>query len=179
MLPYSTLRDFFRIPWVHDNREAVHYLSNMFYLLIALYRSGRKREYYIVRNVFFEMFDSFAIYGRSQARDVLGDLLQIPWFHEHQRDLYRLISIFKHITSLLHDARRNNNAAPLQQETNKNVEEFIVILKALNNFNHRDESRINDLLSRADLLDALMDNLLPDQDSDSTKSEDHESTGYV
>ena len=150
MLPYSTLKDFFRIPWVHDNREAVHHLSSMFYLLIALYRSGRKQEYYIVRNIFFEMFDSFAIYGRSQARDVLIDLLKIPWFHEHQRDLYRLIAIFKHITSSLHEVKGKSNTAPLQREINKNVEEFINTLKVLNNFNHRDESRINNLLSRAD-----------------------------
>lgn len=179
MLPYSTLRDFFRIPWVRDNREAVHYLSNMFYLLVALYRSGRKQEYYVVRNIFFEMFDSFAIYGRSQAKDVLVDLLKIPWFHEHQRDLYRLISIFKHITSSLHEVKGKSDTISLQQEINKNVEEFIDALKAVNNFNYRDESRINDLLKRPELIDALMKNLLTDPNFDRNKLEDHELTGYV
>jgi len=174
MLAYSTLRDFFRIPWVRDNREAVHYLSNMFYLLIALYRSGRMQQYCIVRNIFFEMFDSFAIYGRSQARDVLGDLLRIPWFHEHQRDLYRLIALFKHITASLHEVKGRLDSVPLQQETNRNVEEFINLLKAVNNFNDRDESRINDLLGRTDLLDALMNHLLSDPYLDRNKTEDYE-----
>lgn len=179
MLPYSTLREFFRIPWIREHRAAVHYLSNMFYLLIALYRSGRKQEYYIVRNIFFEMFDSFAIYGRSQAKDVLGDLLQIPWFHEHQRDLYRLIAIFKQLTSSLLEVKDRNDTIPLQQEINNNVEEFIKVLKALNNFNTRDESRINDLLKRSDLMDELMKNLLTDSQLDRNTPEDHELSGYV
>ena len=163
MLPYSTLRDFFRIPWVHSNREAVHYLSNIFYLLIALCRSKRMQEYIIVRNIFFEMFDSFAIYGRSQAKNVLGGLLQIPWFNEHQRDLYRLIAIFIHIMSLLDEVEGKSNPVLLQQEINRNTEEFITIFKVLNNFNKRDESRIYDLMNRPDLMDTLINNLLTNQ----------------
>ena len=174
MLPYSTLRDFFRIPWVRDNREAVHYLSNMFYLLIALYRSGRKHDYYIVRGLFFEMFDSFAIYGRSQAKNVLEDILKIPWFHEHQIDLYRLISQFKHINMLLHEADRKGNAVSLQQETNRAVDEFIKLMKSVNNFNNRDESRIKDLLTRAGLLDAVLEGVLAHTNVDVKKANDQE-----
>ncbi len=162
MLPYSTLRDLFRIPWIREHREAAHYLNNMFYLLIALYRKGRMQEYYIIRNLFFGMFDSFSIYGRSQAKDAIDDMLKIPWFQERHGDLYRLIAIFKNITILMQIAESKGNTTSLQRETNKYVEEFIKILKALNNFNNRDESRINDLLSRPDLIDELMSNLLSD-----------------
>jgi hypothetical protein len=162
MLPYSALRGLFRIPWVREHRVAVHYLNNMFYLLIALYREGRMRDYYIVRNLFFEMFDSFSIYGRSQAKDAINDLLDIPWFQQHHIELYRLIAIFKNITLLLKQAGSDGDAVALQRETNKAVEEFIKIFKTLNNFNNRDESRINDLLNRPDLMDTLMEHLLSD-----------------
>lgn len=174
MLPYSTLRDLFRIPLVRDNREAVHYLSDLFYLLFALYRSGRMHEYYVARSLFFEMFESFAIYGRSQAKDVLDDLIKIPWFREHQRDLYRLIAIFKNITYLLPKVEGEENVISLQQETNKNVDEFINALKTINNFNNRDESRINYLLSRTDLMDVLVNKLLSDVNSDKKDTADPE-----
>jgi hypothetical protein len=166
MLPYSTLRNLFRIPWIRKNREAAHYLNNMFYLLIALYRKGRMQEYYIVRNLFFEMFDSFSIYGRSQARDAINDMLEIPWFQHHHMELYRLIATFKHITLLLRKEESKGDAAALQRETNKYVEEFIKIFKTVNNFNHRDEARIDDLLSRPDLMNVLMSNLLADLDGE-------------
>jgi hypothetical protein len=160
VLPYSALRDLFRIPWIREHREAAHYLNNMFYLLVALYRKGRMQEYYIVRNLFFEMFDSFSIYGRSQAKSVIDDMLKIPWFQQHLGDLYRLIAIFKHITLLLQKADSKGNSVSLQRETGKYVEEFIKTYKKLNNFDNRDESRINDLLSQPDLMDALMNHLL-------------------
>lgn len=116
------------------------------------------------------MFDSFSLYGRSQARNAINDLLKIPWFQQHHIDLYRLIAIFKHITILRQEDESKENTISIQRETNRNVEEFIKILKALINFNDRDESRINDLLSRPDLIDALMNNLLTDFNVDKTES---------
>jgi hypothetical protein len=171
MLPYSALRSLFRIPWVRDHREAVHYLNNMFYLFIALYRKKRMQEYYIVRDLFFEMFDSFAIYGRSQAKDALEDMLKIPWFYQHHGDLYRLIAIFKNITVLKHEVESKGNTVALQRETNRNVDEFIKILKAITNFNDRDESRIYDLLSQPGLIDELLNNLLSDFNAGKKESE--------
>ena len=158
MLPYSTLRDLFRIPWVRDNRAAVNYLNTMFYLLVSLYRSRRIQEYLIVRHMYFNMFESFAIYGRSQARDVLGELLDIPWFKQHQGDVYRLMAIFKQLCAML-----NKADMALHLEINKKVREFITILKVLSNFNHRDEKRIAELMNRPDVMDILVMNLLAEQ----------------
>ena len=163
MLPYSTLRDLFRIPWVRDNRAAVHYLNTMFYLLVALYRSRRIQEYLIVRHLYFNMFESFAIYGRSQARDVLEELLAIPWFKQHQGDVYRLMAIFKQLCVILNEAEGSNDDMALQFDINKKVREFITILKVLSNFNHRDEKRIAELMNRPDVMNILVMNLLAEQ----------------
>lgn len=163
MLPYSTLRDLFRIPWVRDNRAAVNYLNTMFYLLVSLYRSRRIQEFLIVRHMYFKMFESFAIYGRSQARDVLGELLDIPWLKQHQGDVYRLMAIFKQLCVMLNEAESGNDDMALQLEINKKVREFITILKVLSNFNHRDEKRIADLMDRPDAMDILVMNLLAEQ----------------
>ena len=163
MLPYSTLRDLFRIPWVRDNRAAVNYLNTMFYLLVSLYRSRRIQEYLIVRDMYFNMFESFAIYGRSQARDVLGELLAIPWFKQHQGDVYRLLAIFKQLCAMLNEAEGSNDDMALQFEINKKVREFITVFKVLSNFNHRDEERITELMGRPDVMDVLVIDLLAEQ----------------
>lgn len=172
MLPYSTLRDLFRIPWIREHRGAVHYINHMFYLLIALYRKERMQEYYIVRRLFFEMFDSFSIYGRSQAKDAINDLVGIPWFQQHHIELYRLIAMFKNIIILLREVESKRNDTALQLETNKTVEEFIKVLKVLANFNKRDESRIKELMSRPDLMDGLMNDLLSDFHVEDLESEE-------
>jgi len=157
MLPFSTWRDLFRIPWMGDNRKAVHFLSDAFYLLIALYRAGRIQDFDCLKRVYFAMIESFAQYGHSEAKDTVERVLQIAWFAEHQRDLYRLIAAYRRGLDGMRAQADSGRVLPeTQLRTNKDVEEFVQAFKALIDFGDKDEARVAYLLERPELMDASM-----------------------
>ncbi len=101
MFSRSTWRAVTRIPLVRDNYEAIRILNAGFYLLLALYRARRFREVDKVQTLYFHMIDSLAQYGREEAKDALDQLLTIPWFADRKRQVYELISIYRHIIEKL------------------------------------------------------------------------------
>lgn len=155
MLPYSTLREFFRIPLIRENREAVKFLNEAFYLLIALHRAGRLRDFNCLKCVYFEMFDSFAQYGRRDARDTLDRLLELPWFKTRHRDLLRTISSYKLVVECLNKPPTDNEAyaSSTQMEVNKNMVVFVKSFKELIDFNMHDENRVAEILHQPEVMD--------------------------
>ncbi len=157
MLPFSTWRDVFRIPWIRDNRKAVRFLSDLFYLLLALYRAGRIQDFNCLKMVYYEMIESFAQYGRSEAKDTVDRVLQIQWFKEHRRDLYHLIASYKRVQIGLQSEADLASAQPdTQRRVNEAFEEFVRAFKALIDFGDKDEARVRDLLERPEVMDESM-----------------------
>jgi len=157
MLSFSTWRDVFRIPWIRQNRKAVRYLSDLFYLLIALYRAGRIQDFNCLKQVYFEMIESFAQYGQSEAKDTVDKVLQIAWIAEHRRDLYRLISAYKRVIDGIQAQHRRNSYSPAtQRRINGDIEDFVLAFKALIDFGKADETRVADLLERPEVMDESM-----------------------
>lgn len=157
MLPFSTWRDLFRIPWIGDNRKAVHFLSDAFYLLLALYRSGRIQDFNCLKRVYFAMIESFAQYGHSEAKDTVERVLEIAWFAEHDRDLYRLISAYRRVLEDIRIQSGPGGTRPeAQRRVNEGIEEFVREFKVLIDFGEKDEARVAYLLDRPELMDASM-----------------------
>ncbi len=157
MLPFSTWRDVFRIPWIRDNRKAVRFLSDLFYLLIALYRAGRIQDFNCLKQVYFQMIESFAQYGRRDAKDTVDSVLRIPWFAEHRRDIYRMISGYRRVLESMQANAGLENAQPdVQRRINGNIDEFVQAFKALIDFSEKDDARVEELLRRPELMDASM-----------------------
>lgn len=157
MLPFSVWRDVFRIPWIRQNNKAVRYLSDVFYLLIALYRAGRIQDFNCLKQVYFEMIESFAQYGHSEAKDTIDNVLRISWFAEHRRDLYRLISSYTRVIDGIQAQPPSNSYSPVtQRRINGDIEDFVQAFKALIDFGKADEARVTDLLDRPEVMDEFM-----------------------
>ena len=160
MLPFSTWRELFRIPWIGDNRDAVHFLSDGFYLLIALYRAQRIRDFNCLKQVYFTMIESFAQYGHSEAKDTVDRVLQIAWFAQNRRNLYHLIAAYRRILDGMQAQSGPEGAHPKTQwQINRDIEEFVQAFKALIDFGEKDEARVTYLLERPELMDASMAHL--------------------
>jgi hypothetical protein len=159
MVSFSTWRAFYRIPWLRENREAVRILREMFYLLLALYRAGRLQEFSRLRYLYFKMLNSFAQYGRVDAKDTVDQLLRIPWFQDNRRDLYRLISSYNRVVEKVIEQEGRQSSIPVQMQINKDTEIFFDAFKALMHFDERDEIRVNRLLEDRVFLDETLESL--------------------
>lgn len=153
MVSFSTWRAFYRIPWLRENRKAVRILREMFYLLVALYRADRLQEFSRLRYLYFKMINSFAQYGRAEAKDTLDQLLRIPWFRENRRDLYRLISSYNRVAQKVIQQEGRYSSISAQRQINQDMEIFFGAFKALVDFDEKDELRVNRLLEDRALLD--------------------------
>jgi len=160
MLNFSTLRAFYRIPLIYNNIDAIHFLSNTFHLLIALYRAKRNYEFFHLKNIFISMIDSFAQYNNTEAKATLELLIQIPWFKLHQQDLYRAIVSYNRIIQLMQEHSYDDHLIASQPATLKDVEEFMTSLKKLIQFGDSDEVRIKNLLENPELMDELYWNIM-------------------
>jgi len=156
MLSYSTWREVFRIPWVRRNSEAVRLLSDVFYLLVALYRTRRLQEFSQLRCVYFEMLDSFAQHGRSDAKGTVDELLKISWFRAHQRDLYRMIAAYNRVIDGMGQDGQNCLSVETQMRINQDAEDFVLALKKLAHYDEEDEVRINALVQQPELMDVMV-----------------------
>lgn len=159
MLPFATLRELFRIPWVYENREAIHVLSEMFYLLVALFRARRMQEFCWLQNIFFNMIDSFVLYGRRDAKTTIDQLLNIPWFRTHQRDLYRAIAAYNRVIASIREAEEKGPSIARQKLAKKHVKEFAYAFKEIINFNEDDDERVLRLLNNRELIDKLLEKI--------------------
>lgn len=156
MLPVSAWQDFYRIPWLRENWRAVRTLKEMFYVLMALYRAGRLQEFSRLRYLYFRMIDSFAQYGRVDARDTVNQLLQIPWFRENRRDVYRLISSYNRVAPKVIQDDGHHPSIAVQTEINGDMEVFFDAFKSLVHFDEKDERRVERLLQDNEALDQLL-----------------------
>jgi len=159
MIPFTTLRALFRIEWVRENSEAVQILNKMFYLLIALHRSHRRQDFRRLYKIYFMMFDSFTLYGRNETKDIVDQLLQIPWFSEHKGDLYRSMVAYKRVIQSIMKGEGESPSVEIQMEINKNVTAFVMALKSLIHFDERDEARVNELLAQPAIMDNALDKI--------------------
>jgi hypothetical protein len=157
MLSFSTWRAFYRIPLLRDNREAVRILRDMFYVLMALHRAERFKEFSRLRDIYFKMLESFVQYGRSSARDTLDEVLEIPWFRDNQRDMYRLIASFNNVIRNMHEASRRVTDKTLQERITRETFAFLHLYKSLAQYDARDERRVNHLLERKKQLDEMLE----------------------
>ena len=156
MLPFTTWREVFRIPWVRRNSQAVRLLSDVFYLLMALYRSRRLQEFSQLRCVYFEMIDSFAQHGRSDAKDTVDELLKISWFQARHRDLYRMIASYNKVIGGMSEEPKDCLSIATQHRINKDAEDFVEALKKLAHFDERDEERVNALVRQPELMELMV-----------------------
>ena len=150
-----------RIPWIRENLEAFRSLSNTFYLLVALFRSRRYRDFYAVLTAFFEMVHSFAQYGRQEAKDTVDRLLRIPWFWERRREVLRLISAYNRVvdkSGLKHVS--GPETGPALRRARHAIEDFVQSLKGMAEFSELDEQRIDTLMADPGRLESLVEEFL-------------------
>ena len=159
MVSFSTWRAFYRIPLVRKNKEAIRILRDMFYVLIALHRVSKLQEFSQIRYLYFRMIDSFAQYGRVEAKDTVDQILKVPWFRDDQRNLYRLLSSYNNV---IRNIATNENRFPsksTQEQLSKDMDNFFQAYKSLIRFDEMDEKRISKLLENRNLLDDIVKNL--------------------
>ncbi len=157
MVPYSVWRQAFRIPWVRENSDAVRFLSDVFYLLLALYRSHRFHDLQRLQSVYFRMIDSFAQNGRAEAKDTVDRLLAVPWFGERRRDVYRLIVAYNRI--VMEGAKAEGDTpGPFEAQTKilHYIEDFVRSFKAITDFGAEDEARVDGLVEDPEAIDAML-----------------------
>jgi len=157
MVPYSVWRQAFRIPWVRENSDAVRFLSDVFYLLLALYRSRRFHDLQRLQSVYFRMVDSFAQNGRAEAKDTVDRLLAIDWFGQRRRHVYRLIVAYNRIVE---QAARAEGDTPgpfeAQTKTLGYIDDFVKSFKAITDFGAEDEARVDGLVEDTEAIDAML-----------------------
>jgi len=157
MIPPSIWRRIFSIPWTRDNQDAIHSLSDTFYLLLALYRLRRFGEFDLLRQIYFRMIDSFAQYGQDEARDTIDRLLEIPWFHLHRRQLYGLIAAYNRVIAGMETPTLDwSKRCRVQGIIDQAVADFIRHLKVLVHFSEEDDARIERLIANPDELNARL-----------------------
>lgn len=160
MLTFSVWRSLFRIPWMKDNREAIHILSNIYLILLTLYKTRRFKDFYRLMVIFLKMIDSCALHSRKEAKSAIDQLLGIPWFKEKQQDIYRLIVCFKQLMDTLPSLEsfyENDNIDPKQKLIiSSSVIGFIEGCKILINYNEFEESKVNELINNSEMLDEII-----------------------
>jgi hypothetical protein len=107
------------------------------------------------------MMDVFAQDGRVEAKDRVDGLLAVPWFASRKGDLYRLISAYNQIIENMPEGRTKQSAEQ-QAKFNEYVEEFVRKLKALTDFDARDEARVSQLLADPEYMDGILIAILED-----------------
>jgi hypothetical protein len=148
MLTPTIWRQVFGIPWARENQDAIRGLSEIFYLLLALYRLRRFGEFDLLRRIYFRMIDSFAQYGQREARDTIDRLLEIPWFHLHRRQLLGLIAAYNRVIAGMETPAFDWAArCRVQADIDRAVADFIRRLKVLVHFDEVDDARIEELIS--------------------------------
>ena len=156
MIPFKVLRKIYSISWTKDNRDAIQLLNKTFYLMIALNRSHRIQEFLCLQKTFFLMIDSFILYGRSGAKELVDQLLAIPWIYERKGDFYRSIIAYNRLIVIIRKAGTNQPSRHLQEEIQKHAAIFVSAFKQFTNFNEKDEARIKQLLENPSIMnDAL------------------------
>ncbi len=157
MVPYSVWRQAFRIPWVRENTDAVRFLSDVFYLLLALYRSRRFHDLQRLQSVYFRMIDSFAQNGRAEAKDTVDLLLAVDWFGQRRRDVYRLIVAYNRIVERGGEGGfETPGTFETQTEILGHIEDFVRAFKAITAFGPEDEARVDGLVEDAEAMDAML-----------------------
>lgn len=156
MLPFKVWRSVFRIPWLRENARAVRFLSDLFYLLLVLYRARRLHDFNELKCVYFGMIDSFAQYGRSEAKDTIDRVLQISWFRDHKGDVYRMITAYNRVMECMRYEEEHGVANANIDSMNRAMAVFIEAFKALINFDTRDEARVEDLRAQPHVIDYLI-----------------------
>lgn len=151
MIPFSTWREIYRVRLLRENREAVRVLSDMFYLLVALYRANRIQEFCRLSALYFRMIDSFMRYDSASARETLDQVLVIPWFRQNRRHLFRLISAYRRVMAKMREQGASVPPVPVQKSVNRDKEKFFQALKSLIDFDERDDARIVKLLAQNNL----------------------------
>ena len=160
MFSRSTWRAVTRIALIRENYEAIRALNTSFYLLLALYRARRFREVDQLQKLYFHMIESFAQYGRGQAKDTLDQLLAVPWFASRKRLVYELITIYGRVIERLPAVNRGNSlSAEEQRQLNLHIKSFIEKFKELNDFGPQDEARIQILLKDPALMREMVTGL--------------------
>ena len=106
------------------------------------------------------MIESFAQYGRGQAKDTLDQLLAVPWFASRKRLVYELITIYGRVIDKLPAVNRGNSlSAEEQRQLNLHIKSFIEKFKELNDFGPQDEARIQILLKDPALMREMVTGL--------------------
>lgn len=159
MVSFSTWRSFYRIPLIRKNRKAIRILRDMFYVLIALYRISKMQEFSLLGHLYFKMIDSFAQYGSVEAKDTVDQILEIPWFRDNQRNLYRLLSSYNNVIQNINSNGNQFYTKSTQEQLNRDMNNFFQAYKSLNRFDEKDEKRISELLQNRNLLDEITRNL--------------------
>ena len=159
MVPFPVLRRTFRIPWMRENREAIHALSDMFYLLIALHRCRRFQDLRRFQYAYFVMIHSVARHGRSEARETLEQLTSIPWFAGQKRNIYRLLASYERAHRVMERLTDGTHSSVInsQLEINLQVTQFVEAFKAITTFGSADAARLQRLVADPARIDAMLE----------------------
>lgn len=159
MVSFSTWRAIYRIPLLRENRQAVRVLRDIFYVLIALHRESRLHEFSQLRFVYFRMIDSFAQYGQTDAKITIDQILEIPWFADNQRDLYRLLSSYNNVIRNLPSHNGCSLSRDVQEQLNTDMDRFFQTYKSLISFDEKDEERVSELLENEEIMGKIAESL--------------------
>lgn len=160
MLPFKVLCNVFRIPWIRENRRAVHFLSDTFYILLALYRGHRLQDFNRLKYIYFSMIDSFAQYGQKDAKNTIEQLLKIPWFQDNRVEVYRVIMAYNQIISCILEERQYKSSFENSDKMNKFISVYIKSLKVIINFDDKDDFRVSKLQLQPDMINRSLQYIL-------------------
>lgn len=156
MIPYNVMRAVLKISFFKENIKAIYLLNKMFYLLIALYRLHRIQEYLYLQRVYFSMMDSFILYGRNESRELLDQLLEIPWFSERKIVLYQTMASYRKMVSHIRENDDRNTTFKDQNRFRQDAESYVSSFKRLIDFDDKDDKRISELIENQSIIkDAL------------------------
>lgn len=160
MLPFTVWRSVFRIPWIRENRKAVHFLSDTFYLLLALYREHRIQEFNSLKHIYFSMIDSFAQYGKKEAKDTISQILLIPWFQNNRGNMYRMIMAYNQLIDCMLEEKQHGFSFENSNKINKYISTYIQAFKEVIGFDIKDEMRITNLQSKPEIMNELLQSIM-------------------
>jgi hypothetical protein len=156
MIPFKTLRQIYKIPWMKEHGNAIQLLNKIFYLMIALKRANRNQDFQCLHKIYFLMMDSFILYSRNDAKELVDLLLKIPWFNERKVELYRSMVAFKKLIGCLKNSDSLTSSQQIKLEIQTQTSVFVHAFKLLINFNEKDENRVKELLENPKIMnDAL------------------------
>jgi archaellum biogenesis ATPase FlaH len=130
--------------------------------MLALYRLNRIQEFLYLQRIYLLLIDSFMSYGMKESREILDQLLAIPWFSDRKRSLLHTIASYRQLLEGYQKERQGGYDRTAVSEYKQNTIIFVDAFKQLIDFDEKDETRISSLIENQTIIDDALENLFRD-----------------